>query len=52
MSKKRRHWPVRLSASGPAPRDFIGLVPSELEVPVKRVTGELVKGADGTQNGI
>ena len=34
---------------GTSTAGFIGLVPSELEVPVKRVTGELVKGADGTK---
>jgi Bacteriophage tail sheath protein len=38
-----------IAGVGTSTAGFIGLVPSEFEVPVKRVTGELVKGADGTK---
>jgi phage tail sheath protein FI len=38
-----------IAGVGTSTAGFIGLVPSEFEVPIKRVTGELVKGADGTK---
>jgi phage tail sheath protein FI len=38
-----------IAGVGTSTAGFIGLVPSDLEVPVKRVSGELVKGADGTK---
>ena len=38
-----------IAGVGTSTAGFIGLVPTELEIPIKRVTGEVIKGADGTK---
>ncbi len=38
-----------IAGVGTSTAGFIGLVPNELEIPTKRITGEVIKGGDGTK---